>query len=317
MTHLVGINDPGRAGGSWLAYIGRVHPVGMRILGEAHVSTQLDFPYPCPPREYDDHIIAFLKSQTLQGVRVAGIIKSFWKYTRKFILDNGGRICTVLRNPMEVVGFKMHKKPKPGLKPSFGAHVLHYKKVYEVRMAQSGEQPVVRLEDLNRSLGGDGQFFKSFMEWLTKTPFPQGYIEHIQRHYLPGYYYGLSTVRVNGIVVDVHSAVIRCQPWRMQWGDDPRPGEFWESWSEEERELFAEGLGPICEKLGYNYTDRPGFTEKDWSLASEYAWGKLADTLEPVPYDRSFTGRELEPDWPWLDLKTIREPCKLPIWKGE
>lgn len=318
MTHLFGIRDPGRSGGSWLLHICNVHPAGMRAVGEFHLS--LGFDYPCPIVEYDERVVEFLKSQIDQGLAAAGIVKCFWAKTEKLIHDQGGRIIQVIRNPMEVVGFRMHGKVyhKPGLARRFlgreaknrvelfRAHVLYYMTAYHTICKRWRQEPIVRLEDLNRSCSGDGLVFKNIMEFMTQVAFPIEYVRHVQKHYLPGYHYSHHLAVQDGIVVGLEPVVSTYQPWRMSWADDGGAAHYWETWSQAEREIFAKELGPICDKLGYNYRDRPGFTNVQWPLGHKYPW--------------SGTG-SLEPILPMLSSPTHRrgklQEIKLPVFEGE
>jgi hypothetical protein len=273
----------------------------MRVLGEIHTKGQLDFPYPQPPGRYDAHGIGFLQSQMDQGIAVTGIVKSFRGRAEKFILENGGRIVQLVRNPMEVAGSNMYKKP--GSAPrmlghkardqleDFLAHVLYYERTYSLVIGREAQEPIIRIEDLNRSCGGDGLFFKAVMEYVTQTEWPIGYVRHIQENYLPGYRYPVTVVKKNGVVVGIESAPFSYEPWRMSWGDDPRPREHWDSWAQEERDIAREALGEVSKALGYNCWDNPGFTELDWPLRDHFPWAKAGRTLAPVPHNLDFESR--------------------------
>lgn len=317
MTHLFGIRDPGRSGGSWLMHTCNAHPAIMRVVGEFHLS--LGFAWPCPVAEYDARVVGFLESQVAQGIAAAGIVKCFWGKTVNLIRGQGGRIVQVIRNPMEVVGFRMHGKVyhKAGVAQRFlgreaknrtelfRAHALYYKTSYGAVFKKWRQEPVVRLEDLNRSCGGDGLVFKGVMEYMTQTEFPIGYVRHIQEHYLPGYHYSHRLVQQDGVVVGIEPVVYAYESWRMSWADDAQPGCYWETWSPEERGVFAEVLGPVCDSLGYNYRDRPGFTDTQWPLSHRYPWSR--GCLEPIP-----------PVSPGPHVRRgIPQEVDLPIFKGD
>lgn len=285
-------------------HICNVHPAEMVVLGELHLPTELNFPYPCPAKEYDERGIAFLESQMSRGIAAAGIVKCFRPWAEHFILDQGGRIVQLVRNPMEVVGFRTHKpsfyKPDMDLRflgrkaqnktDWFRAHVAYYAKSYMGLLRNWRHEPLIRIEDLSRSCGGNGLLFKSAMEYITQTPFPIGYVRHIQQHYLPGYHYPCETIWHDGVVVGTESTPQPYQDWRMSWGDDPFPTIYWQSWTPTEREIFAEGLGPACDRMGYNYRDRPGFADIIWPLGEKYAWSKYP--LKEIPFTDDLPTRE-------------------------
>jgi hypothetical protein len=288
----------------------------MRVVGEFHLS--LGFAWPCPISEYDERVARFLESQVAQGVAAAGTVKCFWGKTEKLIRGQGGRIVQVIRNPMEVMGFRMHGKVyhKAGIAKRFlgreaknrdelfRAHAMYYKTSYETILKKWRQEPVIRLEDLNRSCGSDGLAFKSVMEFMAQTAFPIEYVRHIQEHYLPGYHYSHRLIQQDGAVVAIEPVVYAYQPWRMSWADDAQPGHYWETWSPTERKIYAEVLGPVCDGLGYNYRDRPGFTDIQWPLSHRYPWSKIK--LEPIPSVS-----------PGLSVRRgVPQEVNLPIFKG-
>jgi len=296
MTHYLGVRDPGRSGGSWLMYLCNVHPAGMLLVGEPHLPTELGFPYPCDSETYDRHVIRFMLSQTAQGKAVTGIVKCFRPWAAQFIIEHGGRIFQLVRNPMEVVGSNMGKKPGSDLRylghrsrdenDNFRAHCMYYREAYGAMVNTWRQEPIVRIEDFNRSCGSDGAFLKAVMEYVTQTEWPDGYIQHICKTYLPGYFYGLETIRENGIVVGIKpDTVLAYESWRMNWFDDPRAGEYWAAWGDETRAAFVDILGPVCDRLGYNCRDRPGHVDADWPLVTQYAWKAQAAQLKPIPYE--------------------------------
>lgn len=306
-TQVFGVRDPGRSGGSWLMHYCNVHPAGMRVLGEVHLPSELDFPYPCPGGgvEYNKRVIAFLQSQIDQGVAATGIVKCFQSPTVEFIRKHQGHIIQVIRNPMEVAGTNVYKKkgfaerflghPARDKGEDFLACMIYYKTSYEGILVRKEQEPIVRLEDLNRSCGGDGHFFKVTMEYMTQTEFPVAYVKHIQQWYLPAYHYGCYAVKDDGVVVGIDSRPYVYESWRMTWGDDPRPTEYWESWTDNERAMFAEHIGPVSAILGYNYTDRPGYTDVDWALRDTFPWGQAGSTLAPTLYDLDVETRAAYP----------------------
>jgi hypothetical protein len=290
----------------------------MLLLGEPHLSIELGFPYPCDWQVYDEHIIQFMVDQTKRGLAVAGIVKCFRPWAAEFIVQNGGSIFQLVRNPMEVVGSNMGKKPGSDLRylghkardenDNFRAHCLYYRESYGGIWADWKREPIVRIEDLTRSCGRSGLFLKAVMEYVTQTSWPDGYINHICQTYLPGYFYGMETIREGEAVVGIRDdTVFAYEPWRMNWYDDPRAAEHWASWGSLSREIFAETLGPLCDNLGYDYRDKPGFTKTDWPLATQYAWKEQAHSLQPIPYEGPV---EIRGAWPHGDRG-------LPRWKGD
>lgn len=315
MTQLFGIRDAGHAGGSWIAHCCNVHPAEMRVLGEAHVPTQLDFPYPSQPGEYDRQILAFLQSQMDQDVAAAGIIKCFRRLSEKFIKAQHGRIVQLIRNPMEVVGSSLYKKkgfaqrmlghPARDKEEDFLAYVLYYQRSYEGMVHRSRQEPIIRIEDLNRSCGGDGQFFKAVMEHMTQTEWSMDYVRHIQRWYLPGYRYWWRTIKRNKIVVGIEAFSHGHERQRMSWADDTRASVHWEGWTPTERKMFLHALRPVSDRLGYNCRDRPGYTDMRWPLRDQCPWSAAGASLLPIE------GVPPEPGRRW-----IRETTSLPVFDG-
>ena len=318
MTHYIGVRDPGRSGGSWLMYLCNVHPAGMLLLGEPHLPMELGFTYPCSSRVYDEYVIKFMQDQARLGKAVTGIVKCFRPWAADFILENGGRIFQLVRNPMEVVGSNMGKKPGSDMRflghkarneeENFKAHCMYYQKAYSHIFADWRKEPIVRIEDLNRSCGKDGAFLKAVMEYVTQTEWSDGYIRHICKTYLPGYFYGLETIKEDGVIVGIKkNTVLAYESWRMNWFDDPRASEYWNSWGEETRTTFVEILGPVCRQLGYNCQDRPGHVDEKWPLVGQYAWRAHAAQLRAIPYEGDVVIRGSFP---------YGEPG-LPKWRGK
>lgn len=297
MTNYLGVRDPGRAGGSWIIYLCNTHPAGMRLVGEAHRPEQLDFaadgePWPgISTARYDEKVIAFMESQEAQGVACAGVVKCFWDKGRRFILDHGGRIFALVRNPMLVVGVNRHKNKNAahylGHEPtneeeSFRAILLYYRDIYLGLWQRRFEEPITRIEDYNRSCARDGRFLKEVMEWATQTPWDGDYICTIQANCFPGYSYPLRAEKDGKTIVKLGSAPTVRERWRMNWCDDPRPQAYWEAWSSAERQAFAEIMGEVCDLFGYDYRQQPGFVQPSWELENAYSWSGAG--LEPVPY---------------------------------
>jgi len=304
-TQLFGVRDPGRSGGSFLMHIINRHPAGMSVLGELHMPSQLNFEYPCSTEKYDEYGIAFLQSQIDQGRAAAGIVKCFWNDAVAFIRGHGGHIIQLVRNPMEVAGTNMYRKidvdyrflgrKAKNMAELFRAHLLYYQLSYSGFFNRRIAEPIVRIEDLNRSCGGDGAFIKVVMEHITQTEFSPGYVKHIQKYYLPGYHYGCHAIKENRIVVGIEPGVYPYEKWRMSWGDDPRPGEYWNSWTAEEQGMARDILGPISEKFGYNCTDRPGYTETGWLYSKDLPWSAAALGLVAIPYTSDVETRQAYP----------------------
>ena len=303
MTQYLGIRDPGAAGGSWIMYLCNHHPARMRILGEAHREPQLDFagdgePWPgITVERYDEKVIAFMDSQAAQGIACTGIVKCFWAKGAAHIRARGGRILSLVRNPLLVVGVNRRKDKAPELylghaprndDEQFLAINLYYKESYQAIWRMREKEPITRIEDYNRSCGTDGRFLKEVMEWATQTDWPDEYIKYVREHCLPGYAYPIKTRRENGVVVGIDSVLSVREPWRMNWYDDPRAERIWKSWPAYERDVFADTMGEVAQLFGYNYLTQPGFVEPDWALRDAYAWSG-AD-LRPIPYEGDVMG---------------------------
>lgn len=243
-----------------MAIINR-HPAGMSVLGELHLSSELGFTYPCRLSEYDQRGIAFLESRMEAGDAAAGLVKCFWRDVVAFVKAHGGRIVQQLRNPLEVTGYNMGTKPKvvklflhresADPKDVFTAHCMWYATSYMEAIRREAREPIYLIEDLNASMGGDGQYLKGYIEYMTQTPLPDDYLAYIQEEMLPGFHYRLETVREGDRVVEIQTTQYPKERWRMNWDPDPRPAYYWSVWTDWERDLFREYLGPVMDKLGY------------------------------------------------------------------
>lgn len=282
-------------------HVCNVHPHGIVVLGELHLPTELGFEYPLPAKEYDAHGIAFMQSQIDQGKAATGIVKCFRAYAQQFMLDHRGRIVILLRNPMEVIGSKRSAKrfiwyDAETDDQRFENCVHHYKKRYEAIFAVRDRLPIIRIEDLNRSCGGDCTFAQAVFEYITQVPFPIKYMLHVKEWYLPGYHYPSKSVKnAEGVVIGIYSIPYPYQLWRMTWADDPLPAEYWKSWPEKWRGIYQRELGEVSEQLGYNCSDNPGFVETVWSLRDQYSWKDRSDSLKPIPYRKGIELRHSKP----------------------
>lgn len=307
MTHFFGIHDPGRAGGSWLARCFNQNPVpaGIVMLGEAHTATQLNFPHPDPGGKdtYDQHIIAFLKSQARQGRAATGMIKCFHAKAEAYMRARGGRFATLVRSPMELTGCWKGRRgwgqsesrrripmraighfPPKNERENFACLLYEVRQRYLPIVKRAEREPLIRIEDLNRSVGGDGLFFQAVCEWLTQVPFPSYYVDVIRKWYLPCYHYPVCCIKnERGTVVGVAPIPsLRCDKSRMTWADDTNPPKWWNSWTGEEQGLFMEYLQETCEALGYNCTTSPGTVDVEWPMKGKYPWADAENGLEPI-----------------------------------
>jgi hypothetical protein len=299
----------GHGGGGWLMRCCNNHK-GARIwlVGEVHRPNQLN------PQEIvmdgediDRTIQDYFDDATFQSVDSCGIVKSFRTQAFDFVREQQGRWVQMIRNPLSKCGHRVirldrkdaaiaayteeyghapetHLGMVEGHMISFRRkhydHFLHRARKYRSRH----EWPLLRMEDLNWSLSGDGVLFKKFMEWLTQVEWPDDYIQLIREEFLPNKLY------VNDVVwSEVDESVGRRRTVQPQtaarpeeffqergrvWASDPESINYWNEWNEETRFLYRKWFGDLEDLLGYNQS-YPGSVHQGWEFYGAYEWGGL------------------------------------------
>jgi len=290
----------GHGGGNWLINAILNHPQHkMWVLGEINKPCQLDF----DGRGIEDTVenktretLKYFEDAERAGCEAAGIIKCFTPATRHWVQDHGGRLIQMVRNPLSKCGSRSMRYLERPVRASryyqeeFGqlpetheemieAHFLWARrKFYDhfMRDKRAALFPLVRLEDINKSMGRDGMFFARLMEWLTQVSWPQIWVDHIRRHHLPNEQYRCWVVWTqDGRVADVRTEPNKGAAYMNRTGCfsiDPESMIVWEQWDDMHRELYKKYFADVEKRLGYNQ-EYPSSVSQDWEWASRYEWG--------------------------------------------
>lgn len=289
---------PGHGGGDWFTLMCNNHPAGMTVVLEGFKDQMLDFEARGLDRrkDLDRELLRLMKFRDGKDACV-GFLKSEHPAVWREMLAHGGRRIQVIRNPIALIGTRMWRKVEAatrwikkryGREPQgdddmFEGHVMRYAYgFYEMylKRAQSKRDnhwPLIRLEDMNRSVGTDGQYFLRVVEWLTQTEWPRGYLRVIRKYYTPAY--GSCSMAI----FDEDYNVIKLLAWphlrwrerfqtESEWGEDVShnsPPYHWENWSEEWRRRYLKHMLPLEKRLGYNQ-DHIGSTDPDWECRDAF-----------------------------------------------
>jgi hypothetical protein len=299
MTNFFFMFHPGHGGGGWLQYICHNHPTAqMSFIGECHKYLEFErrgIPYPHPRAAYDREIYNFFESRLHYGDAAIGLVKSFRPQHVEWATDRVGaehvRVCQMMRNPrFNFIGKWVAKSQRIplakllGREPAseydvFEATACYYVKTfYEKFLARAVQYPLVRLEDLNISVGSDGDYFQRFMEWLTGVEWPTSYVDHIRQHHTAAYKYDNWVVwdtwpdgRARVKSVNTVQRVEQQWPYRNNWGEDPEPTRRWARLDERQREIYLRIIGPYERQLGYNQA-HVGSTDSEWAARATARW---------------------------------------------
>ena len=229
--------------------------------------------------EMSKEMLWFFEQCKKLGMAAAGGIR--WRSdVLYYVQQNGGVVAQLLRNPLHIVGYRMFRKPRAadvvwrrthdeGPKDDlevFEGHVQYYADDHlgkMIRLVDQKQWPIIRVEDLNRSMRTGDNHFKKVMEWLTKTEWPENYIEHIRTHFLPFqlYLHSIEWDEEGRPMPPVHTIVdvnrrrsSSKEGWdkRPGWEEDPSPLVLWESWNEAQQEIYLKHFAEIQRVLGYN-----------------------------------------------------------------
>lgn len=259
---------------------------------------------------YDREVYNFFESRLHYGDDVIGMVKSFQYCHVNWAIKRVGKkhvkVCQMMRNPR--VGFllkwdsrvpwsaryfrKEHNRDPKNEREWFEAVLLRYTRRFYLKFLEKADvEPVVRLEDLNRSIGGDGRFFQNFMEWLTGTSWPMSYVEYIRKNFKPCWDYNVLVEwdkwpdgrdRVKRVITKPDTKIWK---YRDNWDEDPEPKQLWEQnasslglyvgrkMSEWQKKTFLKFIGPYEKRLGYNQS-YVGCVEREWECRKKYPWGE-------------------------------------------
>jgi hypothetical protein len=271
----------------------------MSVIAECHLPNCLDFvrrgvPYPEPGQAYDDELYNFFESRLHYQDDCVGVIKSFRKsvaWATKRVGPERVKLCQMVRNPrFNFVGkwaVKASRVPLAkmlGYEPRdeyerFEATAIYYVRTfYHKWLHQASRWPMIRLEDLNASVGSDGDYFQRFMEWLTGVEWPTSYINHIREHNTAAYKYrnwvewdtwpdGRERVK------SVNTVQLEIQQWlyRHNWNEDPEVPWRWARLDKRQQEIYLRHIGPYEQRLGYNQA-YVGSTDAEWEGANAAPW---------------------------------------------
>ena len=307
----------GHGGGGWIQHLCNNHPhVKMAIIAECDHWNCLEFEKRGLPMSdsavYDREVHNFFESRIYFGDDVIGIIKSFHLANIRWAEGRVGtkriKTCQMMRNPrtnfpIKWYGkrgsakryFRKRKGRDPKSEPEwFEAVCYRYiDRFYERFLREADQFPLVRVEDFNKSMKGDGRFFQVFMEWLTGVSWPMSYVNYIRKHNKPSRCY------TNWVewdkwpdgrdrVLRVHTTQDEKMGWpyRDHWDEDTDPARLWaldpsspyvrrgytmtEPW---QKELYLKFIGPYEKRLGYNQS-YVGCVEREWECRKRYPWGE-------------------------------------------
>ena len=303
----------GHGGGGWIQHICNNHPhAQMSIIAECDAKNCLAFKSRGKSQaDYDSEIHNFFESRIHYGGDVIGIIKSFHskniQWAAKHVGTKRVKVCQMMRNPRvnfpikwqgkqkdSVRYFKRrHKRGPENEREWFEAVCYRYiDRFYARFLKAAGKYPVIRLEDLNKSMAGNGRFFQQFMEWLTGIQWSNSYVNHIREHNKP------SACYTNWVEWDKWpngkdrvSRVCTTQdeklgwPYRDNWNEDPDALRLWNLDRESDyvklgycltgwkKDDYLRFIGPYEKRLGYNQS-YVGCVEREWECRKQYPWGE-------------------------------------------
>lgn len=293
MTRYFLVFSHGHSAGGWLAYLCNNHPSGkISVLGEVQKPNQLAFKRRGIPMSHiSAETIKFFEDRVYYGDTCLGIIKSFTRLVMDYVSKRGGLICQGVRNPIHIVGIRYKRKMGPARQAFrgvyhrpmetddeiFEGHAIYYAQgKYRAFLNRADQYPIYRVEDLNGSLGKDGAYFKRFMESLTRVEWPWEYVRHIQENNPPCQWHHMK------IFWDDEDRACRVSTWipdgardygeYCHWGPDPSIPRYWNSWTDNQKELYQKWFGELDKRLGYNQ-QHMGSVESNWEWAGKYEWG--------------------------------------------
>lgn len=295
----------GHGGGNWLMLAINNHPhKKMWVLGEVHQPCQLDFAargIEETPENKTCAILYFFEDAESRGCHAAGIIKSFTPAIRKWGEERGARFIQMVRNPLSKMGKHVRLDRMVQAGPRFEAEFGRLPETYEekleahflwarrkfydhfMRDKRAAIFPLVRLEDINKSMHHSGKFFARVMEWLTQTEWPQDWVAWLRCHSPPNQVHenridlkrGDTRYEIDCVVTNIDKAnsyINRTTCFAV----DPESMICWEQWGDVTRGLYKKYFADVDRRLGYNQ-EYPSSVSQDWEWAGEYEWGGVYD----------------------------------------
>lgn len=299
------IHHVGHGGGGWLQLCCNQHPAGISVVAECHDETCLDLANRgFGMDQYDPQLCQLMRDRKHYGDACFGIIKSFRdpqiRLAKEMVGEQNVSIAYMIRNPRMRWCEARRKKARPGAVWFTSIHhreprdekeimqgVANYFRVnyFEKAFLQGADIPIIRLEDLNRSMKLRTGFFKRLMEHLCGVEWPDDYIDFIRENWLPSYqYYNWlewenpdKTGRVTAVITNQREK----PTWalRHNWDDDPYPKIYWndqDNMADWERETYLKEFAELERKLGYNL-DEEYTVHDDWEFRGAYPWGDVYD----------------------------------------
>lgn len=298
MTNFFFIGHPGHGGGGWLQLCINQHPAGMSCVAECNHETCLDFERRgLDMRHYDEEVLKLLEDRVYYGDVAIGIIKSFRPAFIKWAHENGAvRQCQLVYNPRWRFTGKWTSKVKPAsvwFKAKYGremetreeqceATAAYFAQNYFSKyLARAKDWPIIRLEDLNRSMKLRSGYFKRFMEWLTGTEWDDEYISHIRENWTPAYQYHNwveweGPGKYEGRIAKIVTVQRGTPTWhRDNWEPDPYVVKYWDNLTAWQRALYHKYTDEIDERLGYN-NGNDTCAHDDWEFRGAM-WGEVGE----------------------------------------
>ena len=293
MTNFFLVFGHGQSAGTWFCACCNnfPDPPGMTVLGELHHHTQLDFKGRGLDKssfDLDQAALDFFADSIYFKKACAGIMVSFRRTAMDFVEKHGGHIAQKMRNPLYIVTARSKAKPRAAAytfekhkgraprdeKEKFWGLCTYYRDNFYARFLNRAHiYPLIRIEDLNTSLGGDRSYYKSVMEWLTQTEWPDDYIEYIATHFYPGFYYQ-GQVEWEGDRVKKFNQVREEAPrWgRENWDEDPYPKKCFDILGDRGwQEIYLDVFRDIQPRLGYNNA-YIGSVDRRWEYRGKAPW---------------------------------------------
>lgn len=310
--HFLFIRHIGHGGGGWLMVCCNNHPAGISLIGECHKKTQLDFVargIPMTQEAKNAQIQKLFEDRIHFGDCAMGVIKSFnessVKWARKLVGKENVHVISMVRNPMLRFFTKWRKRVRDATiwyNREFNANydpdwlIKDYPLMAEITSAyfalryhnkfltrvEAKHEPIVRLEDINRSIRLRTPFFKRLMEYLTGVEWSLEYIDHIRENWTPAYLYYNSiewenedkTGRVTAVVTKQRE--YRTYLVRDNWMDDIEPAVAYYFKNEYEWKAYHKWHDEIDRREGYNQRAF-GSIEDDWEFRGAFPWGDVYD----------------------------------------
>ena len=246
MTQFFLVYAMGRSGGSWMEAVFNFHP-DVRAWEEPRRKLGLV--------ESEDYL-AFLKHYAgVSTYPVVGLLKASQPCVTAYMIKHHFPVICQYRNPIKVVHGKRRRRIKA--ERWWGRTDLTEDEIFEGILCKTAERfrawqshawPLVRIEDLDRSLDAGGRYFKQVMEYVTRVEWNDDLVAQIQSGAVPPA--GRRDASKLGMWQDDYEAVGQCRaPWEKR--QDPPAWAIWEHWEEWQQEIFVREFREIMITGGY------------------------------------------------------------------